>query len=127
MKKGQKRGGAAKPPVVRMTAARYVNEKYGEKGLRALRAMGPDFARDLQDEILIVRKRGVLSARRDRAMAALRNIEVLIEDIPDGDGTLFRKIQTVIDALPDIIKEKPKAEEEAKAAEPVEVSAQSGG
>lgn len=123
-----------KAPVVRMTAVRWVADKYGEKGLRALRAMGPEFARELQDEIQMGRKRDELMARKDRAEKYLKMVADLLAKI-DGEAlqggvSCVPRLEQIITSLPDIVvKEKPPAqpEEPAKAPEEaVEVSAPQG-
>jgi hypothetical protein len=81
-----------------------VAEKYGEKGLRALRAMGTDFARTLQREIVERRDLQVLIDRRDALRAQLKAVEDKIDaaqkDLPDEPG--LPRLETVIEALPDI-------------------------
>lgn len=116
-----------KAPVVRMTAVRFVSDKYGEKGLRALRAMGPEFARELQDEIQTGRRRDELMARKDRAEKYLKNVADLLAKIDgealQGGGSCIPRLEQIIAAIPDIVEkikeEKPPAqpEEPAKAPE----------
>jgi hypothetical protein len=121
-----------KTPVVRMTAVRWVADKYGEKGLRALRAMGPEFAKALQDEIQMGRKRDELMARKDRAEKYLKMVADLLAKI-DGEalqgGSCVPRLEQIIAAIPDIVE---KIKEEKPPVEPsipedaVEVSAPQG-
>jgi len=106
-----------KAPVVRMTAVRWVSDKYGEKGLRALRAMGPEFARELQDEIQLGRRRDELMAKKERAEKYLKTVADLLARI-DGEalqgGSCVPRLEQIISALPDIVEkikeEKPPQE-----------------
>jgi hypothetical protein len=120
-----------KAPVVRMTAVRWVSDKYGEKGLRALRAMGPEFARELQDEIQLGRRRDELMAKKERAEKYLKTVADLLARI-DGEalqgGSCVPRLEQIISALPDIvekIKEKPPVEPSIPE-DAVEVSAPQG-
>lgn len=127
----KKRGGAAKP-VVRLTAARYVSEQYGEKGLRALRAMGPEFARCLQDEIKHTRRRNELLDRKAKLEKAIEDLVKKLVDIGEWKsdmGSCFPRLEMIVKALPDIVKETPKADEpkeKAPEGEPAKVSAEGG-
>lgn len=114
----RKRGGAAKKEP-RLTASRFVSEKYGEKGLRALKAMGTEFSRGLQAEILFVRKRNDLLDRKAKAEKALADMVQKIDDLGEyngGAGSCLPKLEAVIAALPDI-EPKKKAEAPAEEAE----------
>jgi len=128
----KKRGGAARAPSNRLTAARWVSEAYGEKGLRALRAMGPEFSRCLQDEILHVRRRNELLDRKARLEKAISDLNERLVDIGEWKsdmGSCFPRLEMIVKALPDIAREKPTADEpkeKAPEGEPVEASTTQG-
>jgi len=105
----------------RLTAARYVSKQYGEKGLRALKAMGAPFGRVLQREIVDRRDLQVLLDKRDAMKKAMEDLEAKIakreEDLPE-DASL-PKLEAVIETLPNIGAKK-KAEKPDSVEQPVE-------
>ena len=114
----KKRGGAAKKEP-RLTAARFVSQRYGEKGLRALKAMGPEFAKGLQREIIEGRTLGDLSRRLMAAKLAFEKAQQRVDDaeaLLSGAKSCVPQLEAVINALPDV-EPKKKAEAPAEEAE----------
>jgi len=106
----RKRGGAAKvEKEPRLTASRFVSEKYGEKGMRALKAMGTDFSKALQREIVSDRNLEKLRKSKESAQKILDSVCEKIEAAKAemaGEASCLPQLEAVIAALPDI---QPKA------------------
>jgi len=114
-------GGAAKKEP-RLTAARYVSEKYGEKGLRALAAMGSPFRKTLQREIVARRDLQTLLDKKEALEKALADLNAKIEkghkSVPENPS--LPRLEKVIDALPDLHPKK--TEEPVEQPEAAEVA-----
>lgn len=112
----RKRGGAAKKEP-RLTAARYVSERYGEKGLRALKAMGTEFSKGLQREIIEGRMLEDLVKRMEAAKAIFQKAQQRLNDaeaLLSGTKSCIPQLEAVIAALPDIEPKKAEAPAETE-------------
>ena len=110
----------------RLTASRYVSKQYGEKGLRALKAMGTPFVRQLQREIVDRRDLQVLVAKKDALEKALDALGAKIMKAKEAlpEDPCLPRLEAVIDTLPDLKPKKaeppaeePETEEAPEAAE----------